>query len=198
MPVVTTAEYVVMVPRIRQGPALYRPDPDTIVPVFHVRIWPDPACVARGSFSAYPMLRERKFTMLVKVFPIKLQNGLQDKVEAVVREFAPKGPGTEDGTLVVPGVPGSGEAGLPAVRRAFRRSGRLRRAHELAGLPRPDRRPVREHDRRFHRTRPRAGRRPVEPAALRRQLSGSGQLAGAQLTSVAVMTNRAQHARAFA
>src|SRR6266568_6050624 len=99
MPVVTTAEYVVMVPRIRQGPALYRPDPDTIVPVFHVRIWPDPACAARGSFSAYPMLREGKFTMLVKVFPIKLQNGLQDKVEAVVREFAPKGPGAEDGTL---------------------------------------------------------------------------------------------------
>lgn len=37
--------------------------------------------------------------MLVKVFPIKLQNGLQDKVEAIVREFAPKGPGAEDGTL---------------------------------------------------------------------------------------------------
>jgi quinol monooxygenase YgiN len=45
------------------------------------------------------MLRERKFTMLVKVFPIKLKDGLQDKVEAVVQEFTPKGPGTEDGTL---------------------------------------------------------------------------------------------------
>ena len=37
--------------------------------------------------------------MLVKVFPIRLKDGLQDKVEAVVQEFAPKGPGAEDGTL---------------------------------------------------------------------------------------------------
>ncbi|HXL95068.1 MAG TPA: antibiotic biosynthesis monooxygenase [Streptosporangiaceae bacterium] len=37
--------------------------------------------------------------MLVKVFPIKLKDGTQDKVEDVVREFAPKGPGAEDGTL---------------------------------------------------------------------------------------------------
>jgi quinol monooxygenase YgiN len=37
--------------------------------------------------------------MLVKVFPIKLKDGMQDKVEDVVREFAPKGPGAEDGTL---------------------------------------------------------------------------------------------------
>jgi quinol monooxygenase YgiN len=37
--------------------------------------------------------------MLVKVFPIKLQDGMQDKVETIVREFAPKGPGAEDGTL---------------------------------------------------------------------------------------------------
>lgn len=37
--------------------------------------------------------------MLVKVYPIKLKDGMQDKVEAIVQEFAPKGPGTEDGTL---------------------------------------------------------------------------------------------------
>jgi quinol monooxygenase YgiN len=37
--------------------------------------------------------------VLVKVFPIKLQDGMQAKVEAIVAEFAPKGPGTEDGTL---------------------------------------------------------------------------------------------------
>jgi quinol monooxygenase YgiN len=37
--------------------------------------------------------------MLVKVFPITLQDGTQDKVEAIVREFAPRGPGAEDGTL---------------------------------------------------------------------------------------------------
>ena len=37
--------------------------------------------------------------MLVKVFPIKLKDGAQDKVEAVVHEFAPRGPAVEDGTL---------------------------------------------------------------------------------------------------
>jgi quinol monooxygenase YgiN len=37
--------------------------------------------------------------MLVKVFPIKLQDGTQDKVEAIVREFAPRGPAAEGGTL---------------------------------------------------------------------------------------------------
>jgi len=37
--------------------------------------------------------------VLVKVFPIKLKDGLQQKVEAIVQEFAPKGPGGEDGTL---------------------------------------------------------------------------------------------------
>jgi quinol monooxygenase YgiN len=37
--------------------------------------------------------------MLVKVFPIKLKDGTQDKVEAIVAEFAPRGPAGEDGTL---------------------------------------------------------------------------------------------------
>lgn len=37
--------------------------------------------------------------MLAKVFPIKLKDGMQAKAEAIVREFAPKGPGSEDGTL---------------------------------------------------------------------------------------------------
>jgi quinol monooxygenase YgiN len=37
--------------------------------------------------------------VLVKVFPIKLKDGMQDKVEAIVQEFAPKGPGAEDGTM---------------------------------------------------------------------------------------------------
>jgi quinol monooxygenase YgiN len=40
-----------------------------------------------------------EITVLVKVFPIKLKDGMQDKVEAIVQEFAPKGPGAEDGTL---------------------------------------------------------------------------------------------------
>jgi quinol monooxygenase YgiN len=37
--------------------------------------------------------------MLAKVFPIPLKAGTQDKAEAIVREFAPRGPGAEDGTL---------------------------------------------------------------------------------------------------
>jgi quinol monooxygenase YgiN len=37
--------------------------------------------------------------MLAKVFPIKLKDGMQAKAEAVVREFAPKGPAVENGTL---------------------------------------------------------------------------------------------------
>ena len=37
--------------------------------------------------------------MLAKVFPIKLKPGLQAQAEAVVRDFAPKGPALEDGTL---------------------------------------------------------------------------------------------------
>jgi quinol monooxygenase YgiN len=41
----------------------------------------------------------KEITVLVKVFPIKLKDGMQDEVEAIVREFAPKGPGAEDGTL---------------------------------------------------------------------------------------------------
>ena len=37
--------------------------------------------------------------MLTKVFPIKLKDGMQEKAEAIVQEFAPIGPGAEDGTL---------------------------------------------------------------------------------------------------
>jgi quinol monooxygenase YgiN len=37
--------------------------------------------------------------MMVKVFPIKLKDGMQEEVEQIVRDFAPKGPGAEDGTL---------------------------------------------------------------------------------------------------
>ena len=37
--------------------------------------------------------------MLAKVFPIKLKPGLQSEAEALVQDFAPKGPAQEDGTL---------------------------------------------------------------------------------------------------
>jgi quinol monooxygenase YgiN len=41
----------------------------------------------------------KEITVLVKVFPIKLKDGMQAEVEAIVQEFAPQGPGVEDGTL---------------------------------------------------------------------------------------------------
>jgi quinol monooxygenase YgiN len=47
--------------------------------------------------SAQP--RNEEITVIVKVFPIKLKDGMQAKVEAIVEEFAPKGPGAEAGTL---------------------------------------------------------------------------------------------------
>ncbi|MBN6050386.1 antibiotic biosynthesis monooxygenase, partial [Nonomuraea sp. RK-328] len=37
--------------------------------------------------------------VLAKVFPIKLKDGMQARAEEIVREFAPKGPAVEDGTL---------------------------------------------------------------------------------------------------
>ncbi|HEU4426581.1 MAG TPA: antibiotic biosynthesis monooxygenase [Pilimelia sp.] len=37
--------------------------------------------------------------MLAKVFPIKLKDGMQEAAEEIVREFTPKGPAVEDGTL---------------------------------------------------------------------------------------------------
>jgi quinol monooxygenase YgiN len=37
--------------------------------------------------------------VIVKVFPIKLKDGMQAEVEEIVAEFAPKGPGAEAGTL---------------------------------------------------------------------------------------------------
>lgn len=42
---------------------------------------------------------EEDTSMLVKVFPIPLKAGKQAEAEAVVEQFAPKGPGQEDGTL---------------------------------------------------------------------------------------------------
>ncbi|TDV53560.1 putative quinol monooxygenase [Actinophytocola oryzae] len=37
--------------------------------------------------------------MLAKVFPIPLKPGSQGRAEELVRDFAPKGPAQEDGTL---------------------------------------------------------------------------------------------------
>jgi quinol monooxygenase YgiN len=37
--------------------------------------------------------------VLTKVFPIKLKDGMQARAEEIVHEFAPVGPGAEEGTL---------------------------------------------------------------------------------------------------
>jgi quinol monooxygenase YgiN len=37
--------------------------------------------------------------VLAKVFPIKLKDGVQATAEAIVQEFAPAGPGVEEGTV---------------------------------------------------------------------------------------------------
>jgi quinol monooxygenase YgiN len=80
-------------------PASQWPDPDMILR----SSCPDlarPAAPPRRSLLLYPASKPRgEITVLVKVFPIKLKDGMQDTVEAIVQEFAPKGPGTEDGTL---------------------------------------------------------------------------------------------------
>jgi quinol monooxygenase YgiN len=81
------------------------PDPDTHIADRAAR--PDPARPGHQRPAILPGVRRargartraRRLTMLVKVFPIKLQDGTQDKVEAIVREFAPLGPATEEGTL---------------------------------------------------------------------------------------------------
>jgi quinol monooxygenase YgiN len=52
-------------------------------------------CFVFAGVVTYP----EEFIVLVKVFPIKLKDRMQDEVEAIVREFAPKGPGAEEGTL---------------------------------------------------------------------------------------------------
>jgi quinol monooxygenase YgiN len=48
---------------------------------------------------ASPRLTQKGFSVLVKVFPINLKPGKQAEVEAIVEEFAPKGPAQEPGTL---------------------------------------------------------------------------------------------------
>jgi quinol monooxygenase YgiN len=102
----------------------------------------------------------------VKVFPIKLKDGMQDKAEAVAQEFAPKGPGAEDGTLSFRVYRDLAKPDYLLFVEHFADQAAYD-AHTSSPAYR-DRRPVREHDHRVHRTRSRTGRRPVEPAALRR------------------------------
>src|SRR3984885_9735673 len=99
MPGVMTAEYVVMGPDIRQGSGILPAGSGHGAPRLSCPDMAGPGVPGPGILSGYPVVHERKVTVLVKVFPIKLKDGTQDNVEAVVQEFAPKGPGAEDGTL---------------------------------------------------------------------------------------------------
>ena len=99
MPVVTTAEYMVMTQDLPYGPAFLPAGSGHGLPGLSGPDLAGPGMPGPGILAEYPVARERKFTVLVKVFPIKLKDGTQDKVEAVVQEFAPIGPGAEDGTL---------------------------------------------------------------------------------------------------
>jgi quinol monooxygenase YgiN len=57
------------------------------------------AATARAKLWLQHSVAVKEITVLVKVFPIKLKDGMQDDVEAIVEQFAPKGPGAEEGTL---------------------------------------------------------------------------------------------------
>jgi quinol monooxygenase YgiN len=49
--------------------------------------------------DAQQCARSRRISVLTKVFPIKLKPGQQAQAEAIVEQFAPKGPEQEPGTL---------------------------------------------------------------------------------------------------
>src|SRR6266542_3840091 len=93
MPVVTTAEYVVIallyaIARRVAGRIRTSSSAGRTRRADHARR-PPQRCGARS----------RGGPVLAKVFPIKLKDGMQARAEAIVQEFAPKGPGVEDGTL---------------------------------------------------------------------------------------------------
>jgi quinol monooxygenase YgiN len=56
-------------------------------------------CSGGSYLNALRRLTQEDLQVLAKVFPIKLKDGNQAKAEALVKAFAPKGPGQEDGTL---------------------------------------------------------------------------------------------------
>jgi len=58
--------------------------------------WREQRSFVRASPEAHHSLGEQ---VLTKVFPIKLKPGMQARAEAIVEEFAPKGPAAEEGTL---------------------------------------------------------------------------------------------------
>jgi quinol monooxygenase YgiN len=98
MPVVTTAEYVVTAQVICQGPGQALAISGHLAQAARSGSGRTRQRLA-GDAAAATFIRVKEITVLVKVFPIKLKDGMQDEVEAIIEEFAPKGPGAEDGTL---------------------------------------------------------------------------------------------------
>src|SRR2546423_3302872 len=101
MPVVTTAEYVVISEGLPERPDIFWTDSDIVV-MSKSGQTSDLGRTDHGrrlvSGAAAP--RElRRFPVLIKVFPIKLKDGMQERAEAIVHEYAPIGPGAEEGTL---------------------------------------------------------------------------------------------------
>jgi quinol monooxygenase YgiN len=68
-----------------------------------VLIWPDIPKLRPASWTATDAqccaCLEEELYVLAKVFPITIQPGKQAEVEAIVEEFAPRGPAQEQGTL---------------------------------------------------------------------------------------------------
>jgi quinol monooxygenase YgiN len=57
------------------------------------------AGIGRAAGRSFPYRHRKGNSVLAKVFPIPLKAGNQRRAEELVREFAPNGPGQEDGTL---------------------------------------------------------------------------------------------------
>jgi quinol monooxygenase YgiN len=68
-----------------------------------VLIWPDIPMLRSASWTASDAqccaCLEEELYVLAKVFPITIKPGKQAEVEAIVEEFAPRGPAQEQGTL---------------------------------------------------------------------------------------------------
>src|SRR5256885_6968588 len=99
MPVVTTAEYVVIAPMEPQTGTRRWPDSDIDTDRQVVHMWPDAGPRRRRSWFAYRRPATKEISLLYKVFPIKLKDGTQAAAEELVHKFAPVGPGAEPGTL---------------------------------------------------------------------------------------------------
>src|SRR6266536_2957147 len=123
------------------------------------RIWPDqrwlfgrflpqraPAPDSGGSASAR------------KGVPHQAQGRQPGKGGGARQGLRSPGPRTGGRHAVVPRLPRPQERRLPAVRRALRRPGGLRRPHGFRCVPGAHRRPVRRSDRRVRRDRPRSAR----------------------------------------